>query len=51
MLKVNPVTSMDVRAVEHNKISVVITHKNGEKIGNIMSAARAVEIIDELVIL
>jgi precorrin-6B methylase 2 len=48
MTEKNIVTSMKVRAIERNKIAVVITHKNGERTGGVMTAGRAVELIDDL---
>lgn len=44
----NFVTTMKVRAIEPNKYGIVLTYKNGDKIGCLVSEARIFEIIDKI---
>lgn len=46
----NPVITMDIRALTRDRLSIVYTHKNGDKVGNIVTSERSLEMIDEIVI-
>lgn len=47
---VNPVVIMDIRALTRDRLSIVCTHKNGDKIGNVVTVERSLEMIDEIII-
>ena len=51
MVEKNIVVAMNVRAIERNKVSVVLTYQNGDKKGHLTTSERALEMIDNMNIL